>query len=221
MNKQYDIESLIRANPSFHLEHLVTEHDVEKVNNHIKLIENTRSDTLPKAGDKILFTSKHGDYCPNTIIEKVGEDEIYVCTGPTSPFIMPSDDGIYCSISGGPFETIQKKLLKYIGKQTAFFWLWGNCGACGNGGIYFEAEVSLWEYKAPDALYGEFTTKDWRKLYISKRTKQQMAGEIYLYTTNQGIAFRDEKEFKQFVTEHNGTIFPGHWPNSLVLWCNK
>jgi hypothetical protein len=68
--KRYSIKALLQLNESYDCDHSLTEWDVAKVNNLVERIESSRSATKPEAGDRLLYTSKHGDYSPVAFIEK-------------------------------------------------------------------------------------------------------------------------------------------------------
>lgn len=55
----YTLKQLKEENMSYHYEHVLTNSDVEKVNNTLSLIESSRTDSIPKQGDIIEYTNKH------------------------------------------------------------------------------------------------------------------------------------------------------------------
>lgn len=217
---RYDRKSLLSYNLSYDFEHYLFEEDVVKANDMIRRIEKTRSYTKPIAGDLIRYTSQHGSYYPYAHIEESSGNQVYVCEHPQSPFVWKDrkSDTLYYSTSGGSWFSMDAKKLKYAGKQLKWFWMWGWCGACGNGGVHFAAEISVWEYVEPDPLYGTFTTQKWRKLYISKCSEEYKAKSGYEFSGDY-FAFKTKEEFDDFITQYKGTIYPGHWPDSYVIWC--
>ena len=34
-----------------------------------------------------------------------------------------------------------------------------------------------------------------------------------------GVAFRDEEGYQQFLRDYEATLFPGHWESQLIIWC--
>lgn len=221
-NGKYNIESLIESNPYYNTEHRVTQADVNKANTYVALIESTRSNVIPKAGDILRYTNKHGDYYSHAHIEYKCNGKCNICQKPYVPFIYSQNDEIICTTSGGAWEHLETAHLKYIGKEQKYFCDWGHSGACGNGSIHFSAEVSVWEYVHPLPLYKNYTTQKWRKIYISRNSgdNHKNLGE-YLYNSMDGISFRTESEYQKFLREYKGEVFEGHWENQLVIWCYK
>lgn len=65
MNKgKYTLESLLQSNKYFDSRYRLIQEEVDKVNEHVQLIEQTRSKETPRAGDKVQYTTRYGDYCP-------------------------------------------------------------------------------------------------------------------------------------------------------------
>lgn len=215
MTKEYDIESLRSLNDSYDFEHVLDEREVQKVNMLVEKIETSRSQTKPKPGDLLTYTSIHGDYSPKAFIESYDDRGLSICMNPCPPFTVPADDGVRCDMNGGSFTQIPSDKLKYVGKTTGLFKTWGHHGACLNGAVYFYAEVSQWEYAEPNTLYGEFTTKEWRKLYLYKSEDKNC-----LYK-GEGMVFQNEETFQKFLKAYNGTVFKGNWENQIVVWCYK
>ena len=213
--EKYNLGTLKKENASFDMEHTVIQQDVEKANRYVELIESSRKE-FPNAGDIVELTTKHGDYYRNAHIEEVDEEGLNVCEQPYVPFIHPDKSGISCNTSGGSWLSIPVNL-KWIGKRQKTFGDWGHCGACGNGAIQFMAEVNVWKYIEPDPLYGEYTTKYWRRMYISKIDKGKMHGQ-YEYLGD-GIAWRDKAEFDAFIEKYKGKVFTENYVNQLVVWC--
>lgn len=214
-NRRYDHDALLRINCSYNEEHTLTPEDVDAVNNMVVQIESSRSETKPKPGDRVTFISRHGDYTTNALIEKVDEGGTSVCVNPYVPFVFPAQNGIHCDVSGGPFTGMVAKDAKYLGIITNQFKLIGHCGLCANCTIHFEANVSHWEYREPKPLYGNFTTKTHRRIYLY-RSDDAVAKFKY---EGEGLAFKDDEDLQQFLNTFKGTIFPGNWPNQIVVWC--
>lgn len=205
-------------NASYDHEHRLRQEDVDMVNDHVFHIERTRSSQQPKIGDRVVYTSKYGDWYGQALIEKFEDEKCSLCLSPYVPFIWKSPLGIGCSVSGGPFTSVQTADLQFAGWTEAYYKDWGHCGACGNGSVTFKARVAQWTYREPNPLYDEeLTTETWRKLYITKRA---MPDSPYLYHGD-GIAWRDEAELRQFVQDFEGRVFPGSRENQVVVWCYR
>ena len=145
--KKYDIGTLRQTNQSYDYDHRLTEQDVIKVNKLVERIESSRSDIKPKPGDRLLYTSKRGEYSPIAFIEKNNGGELYVCVGPMVPFVETMGYQTYYDVSGGPFTGMHESKLTYKGTVNNNFKTWGHSGACANGAVHFHAKVSMWEYK--------------------------------------------------------------------------
>ena len=153
------------------------------VNSLVEVIESTRSKHTPKIGDRVVYTQKGGEYHPYGLIEKKHEDKFYVCLDPFIPFVWESDNAIKVDVSGGPFYHADADKFKFIGWAEADFKEQGHCGATANGTGRFKAKVPLWAYSEPDPLYGDFTTKDWKKITLRKRKE----GNLYDSTRQQTV----------------------------------
>ena len=176
--KRYTLETLLPLNVSYDSDHGLTQEDVDMVNSLVEVIESTRSKHTPKIGDRVVYTQKGGEYHPHGLIEKKHEDKFYVCLDPFIPFVWESDTAIKVDVSGGPFYHADADKFKFIGWTEADFKEWGHCGATANGTVRFKAKVPLWAYSEPDPLYGNFTTKDWKKITLRKRKE----GNLYVVT---------------------------------------
>lgn len=214
---KYTLETLLPLNVSYDCEHCLTQSDVDMANTLVELIEQTRTDEHPQVGDLMVHISKHGDYSPCALIEKEYKGALSVCIHPYIPFVYRKDNGIGCDVSGGPFSRVEISDIEFKGWDTAYFKEWGHCGPRANGCVNFAAQVALWEYREPDPLYGDFTTKDWQRIYVRKDTDGD-AGYLY---QGIGICCKDKEEFEEFLSDHEGTAFPGNWHNQVVVWCFK
>ena len=212
--KKYTLETLLPLNVSYDNDHGLTQEDVDMVNSLVEVIESTRSMHTPKIGDRVVYTQKGGEYHSQALIEKKRDNQFYVCLDPYIPFVWESDTDIKVDVSGGPFYYADSEKFKFIGWTEADFKEWGHCGATANGTVRFMAKVPQWTYSEPNPLYGDFTTKDWKKITLRKR------GEGNLYDSMQ-IAFRNEDELQEYVKDHNGTICTCSDPTLFVLWCYK
>lgn len=213
----YDLASLLMMNSLYDHEHKLRQEDVDMANDYVAHIERTRSSRQPKIGDRVVYTSKYGDWYGNALIEKFEGGACSLCLDPYVPFIWKSPLGIGCSVSGGPFTSVPTAELHFVGWTEECYKDWGHCGACGNGSVVFKARVAQWSYRVPNPLYGDLTTETWRKLYITKR---ELPDSPYLYHGD-GFALRDDAEFDQFVQDFEGKVFAGYRKNQFVVWCYR
>lgn len=215
--KKYTLETLLPLNVSYDRDHGLTQEDVDMVNDYVDLIERTRLETIPQVGDRLIYVDKYGRYYGYALIEaEVGDEGLLsICEQPYIPFVWEKDNQIRLNVSGGAFHRINPADMKFVKWVDGSFKDWGHCGACANGTVAFYAMVPLWSYSEPDPLYGDFTTETWRQFYLRKYTEPDTR---YLYSGD-GIAFKDEDELQQFITDYEGTMFPGNRENSFVLWC--
>lgn len=216
----YTIETLKEINARFGCDHVLHNSDVEMANKYVGIIESSRSADTPKVGDRVRYTNEYGEYYGRAHIEKVEDGEVYICESPYVPFIWKKDDGIGCSTSGGAWCYLPLGEFKYLGKELKTFCDWGSCGACANGAVEFQAEVSVWEYTNPNNRYAPYTTKDYSREFIRYVVDQfgnPINGSSYRYFGD-GIAFEDEKEYKAWLRTYRGIELPGGWENQTVVF---
>jgi hypothetical protein len=226
----YTIETLKKVNPSYDYEHRIIQEDVEMVNNWITFIGNSRDKNSPQVGDIVEYTNEHGDFYKNAHIEKIDGYEgegLHICERPQVPFIGKSNNRFYTSTSGGAWTNIPKNL-KLIGQREKAFCDWGHCGACGNGAVNFSVVVNVWEYKEPEPLYKDYSTKTHDKFYVSvledQLLREQHNNYKYLIQTNgctSHTAFKTDKEYQAWLKTFNGVEFDGHWQNQKIVWTHK
>lgn len=220
---KYTIETLTEINGRYCGTHYnITDYDLEMANNYIELIENTRSIETPKAGDRIRYTDKYGDYYHYGHIEKIYEDdnEVNICEQPYTPFIWKdkNGNGIKCNTSGGSWCNIPISKLKYVGTEEKTFCDWGSCGACADGAVDFKANVSVWEY-VEEQKY-QYTTKTHKRMHISYCPDR--TDSIYtFFGSENGMpskAWKTELEFQAWLHTFHGEVFKGNWNNQLIVW---
>lgn len=212
---RYSCETLLSMNTLYDHEHHLTQADVDAANALVRHIERTRNPRVPQVGDRVRYTTRHGDFHGNALIEAVREDGMLsICLCPYVPFVWATADGIGCSVSGGPFTAVMPQELKPSGAMPGDFCAWGHCGACGNGVVRFCAEVPLWEFREGDPLYGDFSTEKWRKISLYKDT-ENLHGNLY---RGDCISFRTEEEFRRFLSDCEGTVFAAPNPKSVIVW---
>ena len=216
----YTIESLKQINGRFTCEHRLYESDVEMANNYVKLIEGSRSTLTPQVGDIVRYTNEYGEYYGYAHIEKVDEVEAYICERPYVPFIWKKNNGIGCNTSGGAWKHIPIGDFRYLGTEPKTFCDWGHCGACANGAVEFQAEVSVWEYTHPDNRFAPYTTKDYNRMFISYVVDEfgnPREGSDYRYFGD-GIAFKTDEDYQAWLRTYRGVELQGGWENQKVVF---
>ena len=212
---RYSRETLLPMNTLYDHEHCLTQEDVDAANALVRHIERTRNPLVSQGGDRVRYTTRHGDFYGNALIETVREDGMLsICLCPYVPFVWATAGGIGCAVSGGPFTAVMPQELKPSGAVPGDFCAWGHCGACGNGVVRFCAEVPLWEFREGDPLYGDFSTEKWRKISLYKDT-ENLHGNLY---RGDCISFRTEEEFRRFLSDCEGTVFAAPNPKSVIVW---
>ena len=94
-----------------------------------------------------------------------------------------------------------------IGKREKSFRAFGHCGATTNDAVYFSAHVNVWEYIAPNQKHPGYSTKDWRKQYISFVEKPTDGSEYHYY--GRDIVFRNASELQRWKITYKAVEFPG------------
>ena len=125
----YDLQTLLPMNKSYDHEHHLNQEDVDMANGLVAHIERTRCSRQPKIGDRVVYTSIYGDWYGNAVIEKFEDGECSLCLSPYVPFIWKSPLGIGCSVSGGPFTSVESAELQFVGWTEDCYKDWGHCGA--------------------------------------------------------------------------------------------
>lgn len=216
---KYTKESLTEINTRFCHAHYygITDSDLEMANNYVRLIESTRSTTEPKAGDRIRYINKYGDYYERAHIELVRDGIANICENPYVPFIGKREDGsgIYCNTSGGAWDNIPVDKLTYVGTEEKTFCDWGHCHACADGAVEFKAEVSVWEYDCHETPY---TTKTHNRMFVSYSKESDKYGYRFV---GEGKAWKNELEFQAWLETVHGEAFKGGWHTQLIIWYAK
>lgn len=217
---KHTIESLKDNNGRFLGTHYrLTEADADMANEYTVLIEKSRSKLIPKAGDVVRYTNEYGEYYSFAHIDSVEGKEAYICVS-ASPFIHRSSNtnGFSFSTSGGPWYYIPTERMRYVGTDEKKFWNFGHCGACADGGIYFNATVNVWEY---DENKMKYSTKERDKYFIYHHEEKTDLG--YHYTAHRNSmsshAWRTESDLQAWLRTFRADVEPGY--NCLVAWTYK
>ena len=212
------LETLRALNPLYDREHGITPGDVEAVRRMIARIESTRSERQPRPGDRLVHISCHGDYAPDALVERPEDGgRLAINIIPFVPFVSAATEGVHCHAGGGPMTAIAAGELHYAGYRPGEFLIWGHDGPAGHGAIRFRALVAGWSYREPEALYGDYTTRDWRRLYVYCLPRPDGS---YRYETD-GYEIGDEAAFRRFLHDFEGRVFPGQTPRQRVVWCYR
>ena len=215
ITNKYTKETLTAINDRFCNAHYpgITDSDLAMANDYVRLIESTRSNKTPKAGDRIRYTNKYGDYYECAHIEYVRDGVVNICECPYVPFIGEdvNGDGIYCSTSGGAWTNILVDKLTYVGTEEKTFCDWGHDHACADGAVEFKANISVWEYNENEQPY---STKTHNKMYVYYRDKADEYGYKF---TGESIAWRNELELQAWLETVKGEVFKGNH-NQILVW---
>jgi len=205
----YTLESLKPLNAVFDSRHRLEKSDVDLVNNYVSLIESTRGKN-PRAGDIIAYTDEYGDYHHNAHVHMCNAEteQVGFYAFPFGPFVFHDDvQGFRFESVPGAHTSVDFAALTYIGKREKSFKAFGNCGATANGAVYFYAPVNVWEYVAPNQKHPGYSTKDWRKQYISYVEKPADGSDYHYY--GQDIVFRNASELQRWKITYKAVEFPG------------
>jgi hypothetical protein len=220
--KEY-LEDLNRMFLAEHYE--LTESDINMCKKYQDFIENSRDEKHPKVGDILMYTNEHGDFFNSAHIDRIYEDgSADICEQPYVPFISYAKDkkDIVCSTSGGAWSKLNSKDFIYVGKRVKKFCDWGHCGACASGSVTFTALVNVWEYKEKDCKYGDYSTKDYDKQYISFLSDEQKEKRHTSYSIlGNGIAWETVEDYENYKKLYNAVEFEGNWTNQKVLFTYK
>lgn len=217
---KYTIETLSKINQRFILNHgNLTQSDVDKVNNYIALIEESRTETTARIGDILQYTNEYGQYNKSAHIDTIENGEANICEN-ASVSISQNDDfyGFYFSTSGGDWHNLKLDNFKYMGKVKKTFWTFGHMGACASGGIYFEALVNVWECNENKK---EFSTKTHDDFYIyyHKNGTQMRYKFTALKDATSINAWKTEEELMTWARTHRATFEKGY--NCIIAWTYK
>lgn len=216
MGDRYTLETLKPLNNRFLASHLfLIQWDVDMANKWVRRIEATRDQSKPMPMDTLRYYNEHGDYYRHALIASIKDGQAEICEVPYTPFLYGNDKHVGGSASGGAWTWLPVSDMVYVGQESRRFTDWGHCGACADGAVDFEATVNVWEYHAPNKLYGEYNTKTWAKQHIQYREEPSEFG--YHWFGN-GQAWKHEAEYRAWLETYKGVEFDGHWPGQKVVF---
>jgi hypothetical protein len=214
------METLIGVNARYHHQHRVTESDVQKANEIVRVIEQTRNNAIPQPGDIVQYTTKHGNYYAKAHIEGTTDGRLSICENPSTPFVTVYDGIVRTNTSGGAWASIPANL-EHVGVANKAFVHWGHCGPCGNGAFTVIATVNVWRYTDGNP---EFSTEHHDMFYATHLDKPDTYGYTHIVTSGYSTphtAFRTEGEYHDWLTACEGAERPAAWANSRIVWVKK
>ena len=160
MKNKITLERLIEFNQSYHQQHGVTESDLEKCLEIVKVFDDARdSQKSALAGDVVILKGTKKTY-ENGHIEGVNvwgmnakrnPDRLSICVKAYVPFVQITEYGYCLDTSGGYWLGAEPHEFKDTGEtREKLFKAWGHCGMTGNGAFHFPYEVKVWELESLD-----------------------------------------------------------------------
>lgn len=202
---KYTIETIEKLNERFiRTNGKLNELDLSKANRIICLLEKERKDNFPKIGDIVKFTDEYGNYYKNAIVREIDNDKVYISEN--ASIYVYDDKKLSFSISGGAVHNTNIKNLIHYGKDEREFWTFGHCGACKDGGIYFNAKVNVWECNLNKY---KFSTKTHNRYFLQYSEEKDEFGYRFIlkdFSCRNSFAFRNEKEFQKWFWTFRGEV---------------
>lgn len=226
----YTIESLTRENESYCLGHHIVQSDADKVNALVEAIETAHKmpHVAPLPGDTVHYTDKNGEYYGNAVIlnlckQEDGKAELCYC--PFIPDVSVDDGHIRVNCSGGPFGYHEQEKLVYAGAGMRTFNIWGSCGPEENGLVEFQAPVNIWSYSEPNPRFGDYSTRNWDKFYVSYVAEPKNGSPYRFKVSSDGgggrYAFRKETEYMAWLRTYRAIEFEGFCDGQTVVFCYR
>lgn len=217
---RYTIESLSEINEDYILENgKIRQQDVDMVNRYVELIENTRSDVAPRAGDIVRYTDAYGEYYHHAHIEYVAAGIANVCEN-ASVHISRCDEnafGFQLASSGGSWSNLPVNRMTYTGSEKKRFWDFGN-EAYHLMGLDFYVKVNVWMC---DMNQEHFSTMTHDKYYLYYLKDDRDGYHFFASNGNHGEkAWKYEEEVQAWIRTYRGVItrISG---NQAVVWTYK
>ena len=214
------VEKLKEVNQSYHYNKGITEKETEKANSIATVITKAAQTKNPQVGDIVLYTTEHGDYHANAVIEKIDSKKFYICeAGSLWAGINGQTQKHYISVgSGGSFKWLDiEKLEATRETKERTFQTWGRNGAEANGAFYFPATVKVWIYNEINK-YAPYSTKLYNKYYIHKNDNPE--AEYMFRASLRMRAWETYKDFNAWLLKNRAVIFE-HYNNSYVVFTYK
>lgn len=215
--ERYTIDSLSELNREYVLENgKIRQQDVDMVNRYVELIENTRSDTEPRAGDILRYTDAYGEYYHHAHIEYVTAGIANVCEN-ASVHISKCDESLHgfrLASSGGCWVNLPISRMKHSGSEQKRFWDFGN-ESYRMMGLDFYVNVNVWTC---DMNQERFSTLTHDKYYLSCLKDGRDGYHFFAANDKHGEkAWRTEEEVQAWIRTYRGVItrISG---NQAVVW---
>lgn len=150
----YTKKTLLQYNGAYNEQHRLTDGDVAIANAYKIMIEESRSNFGPKAGDTLLRLDgkyAHIEEVDDFAFAGNADHKMSICDNPYTPFVSASirnsSPRIKCNTSGGPWEslTADKIAKEKHGTRKKTFVFFGHCGMRAGGGVEFRAKVNIWK----------------------------------------------------------------------------
>ena len=214
------IEKLKESNQFYDYNKGITKKETDKANKIATVITKAAQTKTPQEGDIVLYTTEHGDYHKNAVIEKIEGNKFYICeAGSLWAGVNEQTQKHYISVgSGGSFRWLNIEKLEAT-KETKQrnFQTWGRFGAEANGAFYFPATVKVWIYNEKNKYY-PYSTKLYNKYYIHKSDDPEAE---YLFRASLIMrAWKTHKDFNTWLLKNRAVIFE-HYNNSYVVFTYK
>lgn len=211
------IEQLKEINKFYPYKHDITETETEKANGIIQAIELATKTDKPQPGDKVLYTTKYGDFYANATIEKVNGQEFYICeNGSFWAGVKENGDHYVSCGAGGSFSWLPIEQLQPTQKTTeAVFKTWGRFGAEADGAFCFKASVKVWIFTEKN-IYKPYTTEKYNKYYVHRNDDPEVK---YMFKTS-NAAWKNYQEFNVWLLKNKAVIFK-HFNNNYVVFTYK
>lgn len=148
------IKEFIENNQNFLEHHTFNVEDMLvflKIQNIFKIRQDIKT---PQELDVVEITIKGVLKYEKARIINLRKDDNSICVNPYPPYVCIKENILTGNdTSGGYFMGFKPSKLKYKSIITTLVWVFGSCGATGNGGIYIPVKTNLWTLDNPDNFY--------------------------------------------------------------------
>lgn len=189
---------------------------VEKACKMASEIERSRSRTHPKVGDMVVFISEYGDRSATYTIDAEYGGLLSIKLSAGVALIKVSDGNIILDADYGLFRLESPDNLEFkCMALNRFKYMVGDDSADGRVPVYLDAEVCLWECQ--DTYQQDNDTTETCRM--DKLVTYRIVEHCHWTYNGCGLTCKDDKDFMQFVDDHDGTVFVGGPKGRIVIWC--